>query len=193
MLVMWNKKTTKKLKKQFKKTLTQIKKSALNVSVILLVAIVGLYVIFPTAVKADEKPETEQRLFDEETVEKIIDFMQNENEKYGILPTSETSVPTRTYVVPMTAYTSDPAQTDDTPCITASGLDVCERNIENVVAANFLPLGTRVKIPEMYGDRIFYVEDRMNKRYDYRMDIWMKDITDARQFGLRTLTVEVYM
>lgn len=218
MLVMWNKKTTKKITKQLNKSwdedafysrtvissiyklyvnterlLIPLRKSAFNISVMFFMAIVGLYIIFPTAVKADEKSETEQRLFDEDTVAKIIDFMKNENEKYGTLPESADSLKRKTYTVPMTAYTSDPAQTDDTPCITASGLDVCKRNIENVVAANFLPIGTRVKIPELYGNRVFYVEDRMNKRYDYRMDIWMKDIKDARQFGLKNVTIEVYM
>ena len=54
----------------------------------------------------------------------------------------------------------------------------------SVVAANFLPLGTRVRIPELYGDRIFTVQDRMNARYDKRMDFWMKDIKEARKLGM---------
>jgi 3D (Asp-Asp-Asp) domain-containing protein len=129
---------------------------------------------------------------DEETTQLLIAEMQNEAAAHGELPRAALPSPKRTLKIPLTAYTSDVAQTDSTPCITASGLDVCERDIENVVAANFLPMGTRVRIPELYGDRVFYVEDRMNARYYYKMDVWMKDITDARQFGVQYATVEIF-
>ncbi|MCX6743721.1 MAG: hypothetical protein NT116_05845 [Candidatus Parcubacteria bacterium] len=33
---------------------------------------------------------------------------------------------------------------------------------------------------------------RMNARYAYRADIWMKTTADARQFGLKTLKMEIY-
>jgi len=91
----------------------------------------------------------------------------------------------------ITAYNSDPAQTDDTPCITANGFDVCEHNQEDTIAANFLKFGTKVRIPELYGDRIFVVRDRMNKRYTNRVDIWMKDKADARAFGVKVAKIEV--
>jgi len=91
----------------------------------------------------------------------------------------------------ITAYNSDPAQTDDTPCITANGFDVCEHWQEDTIAANFLKFGTKVRIPELYGDRIFVVRDRMNKRYTSRIDIWMKDKTDARNFGVKVAKIEV--
>ena len=61
-----------------------------------------------------------------------------------------------------------------------------------MIAANFLPIGTKVKIPDYYGDQIFVVEDRMNQRYYYRVDIWMEDITEARQFGVRNIDIEIY-
>jgi 3D (Asp-Asp-Asp) domain-containing protein len=91
----------------------------------------------------------------------------------------------------ITAYNSDPAQTDDTPCITANGFDVCEHWQEDTIAANFLRFGTKVRIPELYGDRIFVVRDRMNKRYPSRVDIWMKDKSDARSFGVKVVKIEV--
>lgn len=97
----------------------------------------------------------------------------------------------RTYKTLITAYTSTVEQTDSTPCITANGFDLCENNKENVVATNALPFGTLVRIPEVYGDRIFTVQDRMNARYTNRMDIWMKDLQKAKTFGLKHLTVEV--
>jgi len=39
---------------------------------------------------------------------------------------------------------------------------------------------------------VFYVQDRMNARYDRHLDIWMKDYQDAKQFGLKMTTIEVF-
>jgi len=98
----------------------------------------------------------------------------------------------KTYSVPVTAYNSEPGQTDSTPCITANGFNLCQNNEENVIAANFLPFGTMVKFPQYSGDTIYTVQDRMNKRYAYRADIWMKSKANAYQFGKRYLSMEVY-
>ena len=91
--------------------------------------------------------------------------------------------------VASTAYTSAVAQTDSTPCITADGYNVCAANEENVIAANFLPFGTKVMIPDMFGDRVFTVHDRMNKRYYYRVDVWMKSYNKAIQYGKRNVRI----
>ncbi len=91
----------------------------------------------------------------------------------------------------MTAYNSEVGQTDDSPCITANGFNVCTHGIEDTVAANFLPFGTKVRIPDLFGDRIFVVRDRMNKRYSDRVDIWMLKRSDAMQFGVRRTRIEV--
>lgn len=90
--------------------------------------------------------------------------------------------------VPVTAYSSTPDQTDSTPFITASGTHVRD----GVFAANFLPIGTRVKIPEVYGDKIFIVEDRMNARYRVHGDIWMETRQEAKTWGIKYVTLEVY-
>lgn len=97
----------------------------------------------------------------------------------------------KSYVVPITAYNSEPGQTDDSPCRTANGFNLCQNNEENVIAANFLKFGTKVRIPEYFGDRIFTVQDRMNARYYYRADVWFKTKLDARKFGIRVLKIEV--
>ncbi|PJE76432.1 hypothetical protein COV05_04555 [Candidatus Uhrbacteria bacterium CG10_big_fil_rev_8_21_14_0_10_48_16] len=176
---------------RFEKLLFPLRLQAKRLSMAAFMVVVVSYVLFPKLANADI--EIQEMGLNTETVSMIIASMQNETEAYGQLPVSDMAPARRHYTIPMTAYTSEVGQTDDTPCITASGLDVCERNIENVVAANFLPLGTRVKIPELYGDRVFYVEDRMNARYDYKMDIWMKDLADAKEFGLkRQVTIEVF-
>jgi len=91
----------------------------------------------------------------------------------------------------LTAYNSEAAQCDNTPCVTANGFNVCEHGKEDTIAANFLKFGTRVRIPELFGDRVFIVRDRMNQRYTDRIDIWMVEKQDARKFGVKVAKVEV--
>ncbi len=91
----------------------------------------------------------------------------------------------------MTAYNSEAGQTDDSPCITANGFDVCKHGVEDTIAANFLPLGTKVKIPDLFGDRVFVVRDRMNKKHASRVDVWMKDRHDAINFGVKVAKIQV--
>lgn len=108
---------------------------------------------------------------------------------YGQLPIAEDGSPHRTfYSIPITAYSSEVGQTDATPFTTASGTTVRR----GVIAANFLPIGTRVRLPELYGDEVFIVEDRMNARYNKRVDIWMEETADAKNFGVNWTTVEVF-
>lgn len=96
--------------------------------------------------------------------------------------------PKKTIYVTVTAYSSTPDQTDDSPFITANGSWVHE----GTLAANFLPFGTKVRLPDYSGDRNYVVEDRMNQRYTYRADIWMKSREAAKQFGIRKLKMEIY-
>lgn len=91
----------------------------------------------------------------------------------------------------ITAYNSEAAQCDASPCITANGFNVCKHGIEDTVAANGLPFGTKIKIPDLFGDRIFIVRDRMNARYTDRVDVWMKNKTDALQLGVREAKIEI--
>lgn len=167
-----------------------VRKYALDASALAFVAIIGTYVFFPAMANADMAPK--QDTMDHKTVALMINAMENETKPFGTLPVSEEAVPRKTFKIPITAYTSEVGQTDSTPCITASGMDVCKRNQEDIVAANFLPIGTRVRIPELYGDRIFTVQDRMNKRYDKHMDVWLKDLKEAKKFGLKYSTIEVF-
>jgi 3D (Asp-Asp-Asp) domain-containing protein len=88
-------------------------------------------------------------------------------------PMSGAREPAKTLTVAATAYSSDPYQTDSTPCIDASGRDICERaerlGHSDIIAANFLPKGTKVRFPELYGNKVFIVSDRMNARYNYHV------------------------
>lgn len=90
--------------------------------------------------------------------------------------------------VTVTAYSSTPDQTDDTPFITASGIRVRD----GIIAANFLAFGTRVRFPEFYEDKIFIVEDRMNNKHEYRVDIWFPTRYEALQFGVRKTLMKIF-
>jgi 3D (Asp-Asp-Asp) domain-containing protein len=92
----------------------------------------------------------------------------------------------------VTAYTSAAAETDTTPCIAASGYNLCQHDLENVVASNFLPFGAKIKFPELDPEQVYTVVDRMHERYDSRIDIWKKTQTDAKIFGKKFLTIEIY-
>ena len=85
------------------------------------------------------------------------------------------------------AYSSTPDQTDSTPFITAWNTRVRD----GIIAANFLPFGTQIKIPELYGDKIFVVEDRMSRRYTYKIDIWFPEREQALEFGNKKVKIEV--
>lgn len=87
----------------------------------------------------------------------------------------------------ITAYSSTPEETDDTPFITASG----ERVRDGIVAANFLPFGTRIQIPEIFGDKVFKVKDRMHKRKKGIVDVWMPTKQDAINFGVYSTHIVV--
>lgn len=93
----------------------------------------------------------------------------------------------RTIRVPISAYNSEPGQTDSSPFTTADGTQVRD----GIVAANFLPHGTRIRIPDYFGDKVFEVHDRMNARYTYKIDIWMLNKSDAIKWGVRNVKVEV--
>ena len=88
----------------------------------------------------------------------------------------------------ITAYSSTTWQTDDTPFITANGSTVRD----GIVANNMLPFGTELKIPELYGNKVFTVEDRMHSRKsDYQLDIWSPTLEEAQAFGVKETYIEV--
>ncbi|MDD3170542.1 MAG: hypothetical protein WC410_01065 [Candidatus Paceibacterota bacterium] len=90
--------------------------------------------------------------------------------------------------VVITAYSSCPYETDSTPFITANGSEVKE----GIVANNLLPFGTEIRIPELYGNKVFVVEDRMNaKKGYYHVDIWFPSKEQAVKFGSFRTYIEV--
>lgn len=168
-------------------TINRLKKLALKspfeMGLLAAMIILVCYFAYPAVVKA-MSPES----FMGPAVNLQIAAMQNATKSYGVLPTADERGPSYTMTVTATAYNSVPEQTDSTPFITASG----SHTRHGVIAANFLPIGTRLKIPAYYGDQVFVVEDRMNPRYHQRIDIWMEEVPDARAFGVRNVEIEIY-
>jgi 3D (Asp-Asp-Asp) domain-containing protein len=100
----------------------------------------------------------------------------------GIQGVNNLSLPTiQAKLVWVTAYASVPDETDSTPFVTANGDYVHD----GVIAANWLPFGTQVKIPALFGDKIFTVDDRMNQAWSQRADVWMPTVNAALNFGLQ--------
>lgn len=106
-----------------------------------------------------------------------------------------------------TAYSSDVWQTNDQPCIPADfHYNLCETfeetGVADTIAANFLPLGTKVRI----NGKMYTVRDRMNKKYNgtNRIDVYMAEGNEsgkldarasreaARQFGVQRFEMEVF-
>ena len=88
----------------------------------------------------------------------------------------------------ITAYSSTPCQTDDTPFITAAGTSVRD----GIVANNYLSFGTKIRIPELYGEKVFVVEDRMHwKKSNYHIDVWFAEYSEALAFGAQRTYIEV--
>jgi 3D (Asp-Asp-Asp) domain-containing protein len=94
----------------------------------------------------------------------------------------------KTIIMDSTAYTSRVAECDADPFVTADGSDVRD----GILATNMLPFGTKVRLPTVFGDRIFEVHDRMNTRYTYRVDVWMADLSATKKYGVkRKIPIEV--
>ncbi len=114
-------------------------------------------------------------------------LMQINNPITPVSAISGPTCPVNKKSVIITAYSSTPEETDASPFITASGTYVRD----GIIAANFLKIGTQVKIPALYGDKVFVVEDRMAKKNSHKVDIWMPSKTDALQFGVKKAEIVV--
>ncbi|MFA6511914.1 MAG: hypothetical protein WCV86_02195 [Patescibacteria group bacterium] len=106
----------------------------------------------------------------------------------GTLPQMADVPVKRTMRLTVTAYSSTVDQTDGDPFTAASGARV----FDGMLAHNTLPFGTKVRIPEYFGDKVFIVLDRLNPRYgQYMADIWMETREQAKQWGARIVTIEI--
>ena len=97
-------------------------------------------------------------------------------------------IPKKTMQVTVTGYSSTDGETDGTPYLTAIGTAVRD----GIVAANFLPIGTVVRFPDKFGEKLFIVEDRMDERFGLQVDIWMSNQEEAKKFGIQYLKMEIF-
>jgi len=86
----------------------------------------------------------------------------------------------KTMIMTITGYSSSEDETDETPLITAYNT----YTREGIAASNILPFGTKIRIPSLFGDKIFIIEDKMNPRYKENLDIWFNSKEEALDFGI---------
>jgi len=161
-----------------------------TIAVLIGVLIIG-WAILPALNKANADQEASLAVFSyEDTLPggynlpgSIVTVQQNSFAPNNSHFTSEL----KTMYVLLTAYSSTVWQTDDTPFITASGSTVRD----GIVATNFLPFGTRIRIPELFGDKVFIVEDRMSHEKQYHVDVWFSETSQAVDFGARISYIEI--
>jgi len=120
-------------------------------------------------------------------IPEMVIFQQNTLVPFSN-PANPPSPVIRKLPVIITGYSSTEDQTDSEPFVTAAGTWVRE----GIVANNFFPLGTKIKIPELFGDKVFVVEDRMSwEKGNYHIDIWFPDYWQALNFGAKRTYIEV--
>jgi hypothetical protein len=186
----------KKIRKTIKKLLKIAKMLHYKSNVLLLVVVFSCSLTFPQHSFADSILDDNsnirlQGIIVEDT---LLSILNSDIAKLTIKPNRLPEISYRKVELDsysyITAYNLVEWQTDDTPCIGASGDDLCKLVDQgiNICAANFVKLGTYLEI-ENIGRCI--VLDRMNSRYTYanppRIDLAMGSdkIAEAREFGLQ--------
>lgn len=181
----------------------------MNKKILLLTVLLAIFVSIPLATKADLFDWLGSRDNDLNSNERTWSFdmlysnLQSRTSLAGpsisqnssMLAISSLSTPQkqktksdpRIFTVTATGYSSSIDQTDSTPFITASNTFVRD----GIIAANFLPIGTRIRIPALYGNKQFIVEDRMNSRYWYNIDLWFASRDAAMHFGKKQVVIEI--
>lgn len=150
------------------------------------VLLVTIFVIFDPLGKVEAGLFREIKLREtRELTEGLIFIQGNSLLSVSTPPEPKVNRKMRTIV---TSYSSSPWETDGDPYITAAGTSVRD----GVIANNKYPFGTRIRFPEIYGDKIFVVEDRMHWRKGlYQFDIWMSSYQKAKEFGAKMVEAEI--
>ena len=190
----------KKLRKIIRKSLKIFKKVHYKSNVLLLVVIFSCSLIFPQHTFAQETIGSNSNIRLQGIIIKdaLLPILNSDINKLSLKQVRLPKIKDRELKVfnyrYVTAYNVGVvAQTDSTPCIGASGDDLCklfEQGV-NICAANFVRLGTNLEI-EGFGTCV--VLDRMNKRHTSRVDILMgpNEIAKAKNFGLQRKKVGIY-
>jgi 3D (Asp-Asp-Asp) domain-containing protein len=162
------------------------RKRLLNFSLFLISGVLAVG-IPALAFQIPEKNDTKEQIVNNFVKEELLTIGENTLISNSS-PISPESKANKTIQVVITAYSSTVEETDSTPFITASNTTTRD----GVIANNLLPFGTKVRIPEVYGDKIFVVEDRMNARKSgYQFDVWLPSHVEAEQFGVKRTYIEI--
>ncbi len=146
----------------------------------LLILVMG-FNVFATQVEAQASEESQEASV-------AVETEADQSVAQEFLPEIEDRKPRRVYKSTLTAYTSRVEETDSSPFITANGSHV---HI-GTIAANCLAFGTKVQLPELFGDQVFVVEDRLHPRKGCgQLDVWFPEYNQAIQFGKKYSTVYV--
>lgn len=106
--------------------------------------------------------------------------------------------------VTITAYNSDPAQTDSTPFITATNTQTRPGvlAVSRDLLAGPVPYGSKVQVLEVDSgvvgcsgwvpDLLLDVEDTMHPRKTNQMDLWLEEHHDALLWGRCPAVVQVF-
>ena len=177
-----------------------VKKNHKKISIALFVLMLANILFFPTpglAKKSENIMDIDNKLvLNWENTQKLANLLKialKNREFKNHLPQSKenTEVKYAKNVV-ITAYNSEVGQCDASPCITANGFNVCKHGKEDTIAINGLKFGTKVRIPALFGQKVFIVRDRMNSRYGPdRADIWMISKKEAISFGVKYAQMEI--
>jgi len=89
----------------------------------------------------------------------------------------------RTFLV--TAYNAVEYQTDDTPCISASGMNICETDELICACPREFDFGTEFKINK----KVYNCQDRLHIQYNDRIDLLMHTMKEAKEFGIQEMEV----
>lgn len=91
------------------------------------------------------------------------------SEKPTLQKIEEVKPSSDTLVMEVTGYTSEPGQTDSSPCIAADNSDICKLKAkkELICASNQFPLGSLIHVD---GLGTCTVRDHMNRRYTNNVD-----------------------
>lgn len=93
----------------------------------------------------------------------------------------------------ITAYNAVPEQTDEEPCIAASGLNVCKYPERVIACPAWLAFDTKIRI----GNEVYFCQDRMSAKRRYSknpayFDILKPTIQESREWGKRELIIYIY-
>ena len=149
----------------------------------------GIVGIFPIMAPNPHQVEADSEIFLSQNLV-LADFTTIQSNSLGpILNPSEPQFKViRKINVIVTGYSSSTWETDNSPYITAAGTQVRD----GIVASNLLSFGTKIQLPDIYGNKIFVVEDRMNsKKGVYQVDIWFSSREAALNFGAQLTKMEV--